>query len=45
MIVYHGSNVVVSEPRLIAQNRFLISVTASILPQTRYRPSALLKKK
>lgn len=23
MIVYHGSNVVVSEPRLIAQNRFL----------------------
>lgn len=23
MIIYHGSNVVVSEPRLIAQNRFL----------------------
>ncbi len=23
MIVYHGNNVVVSEPRLIAQNRFL----------------------
>lgn len=23
MIIYHGSNVIVSEPRLIAQNRFL----------------------
>jgi len=23
MVVYHGNNVVVSEPRLIAQNRFL----------------------
>lgn len=41
MIVYHGSNVIVSEPKLVHQNRFWTSGLAFIQPQIKFRQLAL----
>ena len=42
MILYHGSNLVVSEPKLIQQNRFLDFGFGFIPQPIRFRQSALL---
>lgn len=44
MIVYHGSNVVVAEPKLIKQNRFLDFGFGFTQQPTRIRPLPLLKR-